>query len=121
MRRYVLRIRSVASANTPLRKTRLDFRIHSKRGIHVDLGSAQIAAAPLSNAAPIKRGWLEGDRSRRTIAGSGNATGQVKHRAVGFLRILGFARLQIQEGIAKPGFEVVDLEGFLQEHIDHPV
>ena len=77
MPRYVLRIGNVASGNTPLRKTRLDFRVHFKRGIHVGLGSAQIAAAPLSNAAPIKRGWLEGDRSRRTVAGSGNATGQV--------------------------------------------
>ena len=34
MRRCVLGIGNVASANTPLRKTRLDFRIHFKRGIH---------------------------------------------------------------------------------------
>jgi hypothetical protein len=51
VRRYVLRIGNVASANTPIRKTSLDFRIHFKRGIHVGLGSTQIAAAPLSNVA----------------------------------------------------------------------
>jgi hypothetical protein len=58
-RRYVLRIGKVASANAPRRKARLDFRIHFERGIHVGLGSTQIAAASLSNAAPKKRGWLE--------------------------------------------------------------